>query len=220
MTDAKRSYPQIPQKVWWGIRNMLKTKPSAQISEQLLASSIDVQKTAARQYLSQFVLIGIFDEDGKPTALANKWRIDATYQEALGEIIAQTYPSELVAQHPVGSADADKIKSYFELEGFGAGTAANKAATYVRIANSSLETEPAATEARPKRKKREVAKQKQVPAQKDETEGPLQEAPQARTLDPSLNADVHINLQIHISAEASNDQIEAIFASMGKHLRS
>jgi hypothetical protein len=45
-----------------------------------------------------------------------------------------------------------------------------------------------------------------------ETETPHKQPPFSK------GPDVNINLQIHISADASSDQIDQIFASMAKHL--
>jgi hypothetical protein len=37
-------------------------------------------------------------------------------------------------------------------------------------------------------------------------------------LSGGLRPDLHIDVQIHISADASTEQIEAVFASMARHL--
>lgn len=50
----------------------------------------------------------------------------------------------------------------------------------------------------------------------------LEEKTERRQGDPPARTDgpaFHLNVQIHISAESTAEQIEQIFASMGKHLK-
>jgi hypothetical protein len=52
----------------------------------------------------------------------------------------------------------------------------------------------------------------------DRSEESVNAGQERRRTTSGLGPEVNINLQIHISADASADQIEQIFASMAKHL--
>lgn len=68
----KASYPMIPESNWWSMRNQFsKTLPSTvsvNYLKTLLALATD---QAARNILSPLKSLGILDDDGHPTDLAN-----------------------------------------------------------------------------------------------------------------------------------------------------
>ena len=215
MVVEKRNYPQIPTRVWWGLRSIIKNRPSAKLSDSILATQLSVQPSAAKAYLNQFKIIGILDEEGASTPLASKWRNDSTYEEAKRTILDNSYPSELVEAYPPNEADVQKVSDWFEIGGLGAGTARNKASTYVLIANSK----PGDFDSTP------APKERTQPASRSK-EGKTTRQSRVKTalkIDSETQTpafpDLNVNIQIHISADASNEQIETIFASMQKYLR-
>ena len=213
----KLSYPQIPSTVWWGIRNILQRSPNATINDRTLGVELNVQEAAARQYLAELKRVGILSEDNKATAIAQKWRHDETYREAVDEILANAYPEGLVQIAPPGAADRQKIVSWFTREGLGSGTAGNKAATYLLISSESPNESPARGIAAPSKgaaKKAAAPKraQSQTPAPQSA------KTPQRNTPSPAGAMPLNINVQIHISAEASGEQIESIFSAMRRYL--
>jgi hypothetical protein len=218
----EKSYPQIPTTVWWGIRALLLRSPKAKFDENMLSASLDVQVSAARAYLKQLALVGILDSDGKITELGGKWRLDDTYTEAVGEILKSVYDEGLTTICPPGEVDRSKAKSWFMSQGLGAGSAGNKAATYELIA--SVKPGPHEPEAdRAPRGAKAVPKQKNAAksvSNNGERRIEDKEAPK-KTLDRKGGADafpLNVNVQIHISADASSDQIDSIFKSMRHHL--
>lgn len=217
MAEEKQSYPQIPSRVWWGIRDVFKARPSARLTEQTLASQLSVQPSAAKAYLKQMQIVGLVDENGGATEIASKWRNDPTYSEAVEEILAHTYPKELIDAYPSGSADLKKVTEWFQYGGLGAGAARNKASTYVLIADGYPND---AEKAPPGRERKSV---KDRPTGSEETR--VQRKPAAATQGRSQKNDrisfpeLNLNIQIHISADATTEQIEAIFAAMNKYLR-
>lgn len=209
------SFPQIPATVWWGVRSILNKTPRIAISEDLLGIELSVQPAAARQYVSELKRVGLLTEDNRGSDLAHRWRMDETYQEAVTEILEASYGEELLAVAP-NPVDRAKAIAWFQRQGLGEGSARNKAATYVLIA-SALPGEAAprsgsAGAQKPKttRAKEVKAPDRPVTPQKLSDDGV---GHKGGTLFP-----VNLNLQIHISADASADQIDAIFASMRKHL--
>jgi hypothetical protein len=215
----KASYPQIPSTVWWGVRKLLQRSPNITINEKALGIEFNVQETAARQYLAELKRVGILNEDNKATEIANDWRHDDSYSNAVKLILSNVYPEGLVQIAPPGAADRQKVVSWFTREGLGVGTAANKAATYLMIGSAEPNDAPMRGSTSPQKN--------QVRDQKTTSKGSGSISPRASE-QKSLERNNHlirsepiplnINVQIHISADASNDQIEAIFAAMRRYL--
>ena len=211
MAEDKKNYPQIPNRVWWEVRSLLQNRPSAKLTDSILATQLSVQLSAAKAYLNQFRLVGLLDDDGGATELAKKWRIDDSYEEAKQKILEHSYPDELVSSFPANRADIQKVADWFELGGLGSGTARNKASTYILIANGKPKDAESTSPVRDRAKSPQQPKSKrsQEPSKSSE-----QKKVEGRNELPELN----VNVQIHISADASNEQIEKIFESMRKYL--
>lgn len=213
----KNSFPQIPSTVWWGVRNILQRAPSTTIDERLLSVQLAVQDAASRQYILELKRAKILSEDNKATALAQKWRLDETYVEAVDEIIAAIYPEGLLDVAPPGEADRQKVVSWFLHEGLGQGAAGNKAATYLLLSSREPNEAPgrAVATKKPDTGKQprgtSVSKPKTISAASQRAASP---SPRSYSESYPLN----INVQIHISADAGTDQIESIFAAMRRYL--
>lgn len=213
MVDAV-SYPQVPSNVWWGMRALLKRRPSIKVDDMLVASDLGVQIVAARQYLKELKRAGILDDEGRPTEVAHKWRNDETYLEAVDDIVRGLYPDSLVTVAPPGAADRSKVVSWFTHQGLGTGAAGNKAATYLLISAR----EPLDLNSAP-------SKNKSSSSAKGESQANPATTNLTKTPKASAKADrrensipLNVNVQVHISADSSNDQIESIFRSMRRYL--
>ncbi|MGA0546533.1 hypothetical protein ACO2Q1_14770 [Brevundimonas sp. VNH65] len=214
----KQSFPQIPSTVWWGVRALLQRSPNSPISERTLGVQLNVQEAAAKQYVVELRRAGILDEDGKATELGQRWRHDDTYADAVSDILSQTYPESLIQIAPPGEADRQKVISWFTREGLGRGTAGNKAATYLLISSaepnaSTPKSAGAGTGAQ--RKPSSKASTGDVP-KKTVSENARREA-KVRAPSPD-QMPLNVNVQIHIGADASSDQIESIFSAMRRYL--
>lgn len=217
----KARYPQIPSTVWWGVRNILQRTPNATIDERLLGVQLGVQETAARQYISELRHVGLLTEDGKATPLASRWRLDDTYGEAVEAIVEQVYPEGLVHVAPPGEADRQKVVSWFLREGLGQGAAGNKAATYLLISSPEPNEPPTRGQQRegasaPARRKtpavRESSQAANGVSKSSAKENDVGRTGRVETMP------LNVNVQIHISADAGSDQIEAIFKAMKRYL--
>lgn len=215
----KISYPQIPSTVWWGVRNLLQRSPSATFNERTLGVELQVQATAAKQYLAELKRVGILNDEGKATPLAGKWRHDETYSDAVREILSNAYPDDLVQIAPPGSADRQKVISWFTREGLGTGTAGNKAATYLLLGSATPNESPS----------RGAGGSQKAQPREAQAAKKANSAPPARTVTPKARQPgdglthvgpmpLNVNVQIHISADASADQIESIFSAMRRYL--
>jgi hypothetical protein len=215
----KVSYPQIPNTVWWGVRKLLQRSPNAVVNERTLGVDLQVQEAAARQYLAELKRVGILSEDNKATPVANKWRHDDTYAEAVQEILLYAYPQDLVQLAPPGLADRQKVTSWFTREGLGVGTAGNKAATYLMI-NSTTPNESPSRGGNPSpknsiREPKSAQQARPASACRPPTPSTPEQGRRPGQIDP---IPLNINVEIHISADASGEQIETIFSAMRRYL--
>ncbi len=213
---AENNYPQLPTTVWRGVREMLRKSAKRKLDEKILAVELSVQQTAAKAYLNQLVGLGLLKDDGTPTALADKWRQDNP-APAVEEILSKVYPKALLDLAPSENLNRAKIVSWFMSEGLGSGTAGNKAATYIMIAQSAFGEEinaNANTTTRP-RATSKVTSKKQPATRKN-----IEKLSDNKGADPNVRQkkpDLNINIQIHISADASSEQIDSIFSSMKRY---
>jgi hypothetical protein len=212
MADSK-GYPQIPGRVWWGVRDMINRSPNMKFDDNNLAVTLSVQPVAAKQYLNELTRVGIVDEDGLATDLGKKWRLDDRYDEAAEEILKSAYPDGLTSIAPMGSADRSIVERWFQNDGLGAGTAKNKAGTYIMIANDRP------GEAKVRAPTVSKASRDNGPESKPREQKPNKKPQQSENGSTTQNAfPLNVNVQIHISADASSEQIETIFSSMRKYL--
>jgi hypothetical protein len=225
----KNIFPQIPGTVWWGVRAVLQRSPSATVDERLLSVQLNVQDAAARQYIVELKRVGLLTEEGKATAVAQRWRLDDSYVEAVDELLAGVYPEGLLQVAPPGGADRQKVISWFLREGLGQGAAGNKAATYMLIGAR----EPNEAGARPNNtraasaeggKRPQVARSSSAkPSTRTDAKPGAQEVlpepnHQNRARQRPDGIPLNVNVQIHIGADAGQDQIESIFAAMRRYL--
>jgi hypothetical protein len=130
-------------------------------------------------------------------------------------ILGEMYPEQLVQIAPTGDGDRSKVEKWFMAQGLGEGTAKNKAATYVMIANDKPPTgndgrAAAVRSMSPQRQGKKIEESRRS----DRTQANLKSATPSRAELMPLN----VNVQIHISSEAAAEQIETIFVAMRKHL--
>jgi hypothetical protein len=210
----KSSYPQIPATVWWGLRGILHRTPSTTIDERFLGVHLGVQDVAARQYLTELKRVGILTDEGKATPVAGRWRNDETYWSAVQEILKAVYPAGLLQVAPPEDAERQRVVSWFTHEGLGSGTAGNKAATYLMIASRTPNEAPSRGTSTQKNVAETLRSPKAKPA-KQPRAGETKPASSPRQGDPMP---LNVNVQIHISADATGDQIESIFSAMRRYL--
>jgi hypothetical protein len=212
------SFPQIPTTVWWGVRNLLNKTPRATISEDALGVELGVQPAAARQYVAELKRVHILNEESKATDLAHKWRMSDTYAEAVSEILDNCYGEGLRTVAP-DIADRAKAIDWFQRQGLGEGSARNKAATYFLISSSEPGEAPSRQAPSAQSKPRRSAEPSKATPQATQKSENGEEKAGSQSSDALQGAfPINLNLQIHISADASTDQIDAIFSSMRKHL--
>lgn len=221
---AADPYPKMPANAWTILRAKAAAAPTTKFTAEVVAilmgmASTDSARTNTVRPLRQLGLIG---EDGALTERGNKWRVDSTFGEACQEILDEIYPSELgVLTDDDGSPDTSQVKSWFRQKGFGDSNARQMARTYVMVAAKQLPELPfpdsgkAAKEASSaKSPAAKLPEPKEIEKQ-DEVVVPEPPSPPAAS---NGGPTVHLDIQIHIPADATPEQIDLIFSSMARHL--
>ena len=227
---------------WAEIRNNFrKSMPRSAITKDYLQSILGISDKAAANLMPQLKNVGLLNPDGTPTQLAMDFRDDDHYASACAAIVENVYPVGLTDAFPDVDDNVNAIASWF-MRNTGAGEQAAKyqARFYITLrqadvnalvekkARGGSQSKPAkATTAAAKATPTKNARGSGKPAAT--TEKPIADTPskpdhsprpQTHTADPlkSRRPEIHIDIQIHIDASASREQIDAVFESMSKHL--
>lgn len=224
--EEKQSYPRIPTASWWALRNQfIKTLPST-VTVSYLKSLLNYNTDkAAQSLIPQLKQVGLIDEDGKPTPRANDWRSDIKYKETCEAILNEIYPNELLELFPGPDFDKNAIIQWFmHTASVGEGTAKIYATEFILLNEGTPSNEEEQV------KKEKVKRKLKKKAQDDnnsnnnnvneskQIEAIIQPAT-AKEQNSNFSSSIHIDLQIHISPEASNEQIESIFYNISKYLK-
>ena len=234
MADKPQTYPKINRKNWWLIRDRFKKAIPATLSATFVTSFSDMTNESARaNVISPLRDLKLIDQDGKPTALANRWRDDEEYKDVCSEIRAKIYPQDLLDAYPAPTVeDKGRIKSWFMRVGHVGDAAATRYTdTYLLLSEGDASKRSEATQ--PPKKASSTTKRaaKQSPPSAKKTEESIatvslqddaisqqNERKDEREIAPKKSFPIHIDVQVHISPDTSPEQIDSIFASMAKHL--
>ena len=221
MTDNgnKRTFPRLPIKNWWTLRERFKQTMPSRVNADYLQSVLSLSSEAsAGNLIGPLRVLGLIDDEGKPTDRALSWRHDESYKQVCEDILTEVYPEALRSAFPdPSSADSRNLTGWFGRNtGAGQSAALGMAALYtlISVGDSEAGRTNASTSAPPKKKvtaKKAATKPKPKNGGASKTD---ETTDQPRRIEPALN----INVQIHISSDASPDQIDQIFKSMAEHL--
>lgn len=220
MAEEKKKYPFLAKNNWWKLRKKFReTYPKGKVTDTYLASVLDMSKRSAQNnVIPELKLIGLINDEGKPTDLANKWRIDEKYAEVCEEIKKSVYPSELLDAVPDPVENREVAERWFMQEKKVAEkTAKRMTAFYILVSEANPSGEEIISKP-PEKKKKEKAKETKKPPKGEEGEAPPGK-PEGETPQAFQVPSIHIDLQIHISPEAKLEQIDKLFESMAKHLK-
>ena len=213
--EEKTSYPMLPPKSWWALREKFQQAMPSKITPGYLVPVLGITEASTNKNVLPFLKwMDLIDDKGKPTKLANKWRFDETYREVCGEIREKIYPRELLEAISEPQKNKEATKNWFAARtGSGSIAALRMSNLYILLSEADPSrgeelSKPVARERKPTAPKKRTGQIK-----KDETS-----QIQQNLLTPDLPS-VHLNVQIHLSPEATVDQIDQIFASMAKHLK-
>jgi hypothetical protein len=213
--EQKETYPNIPAKHWWTLRKRFQQSIPTSVTPRLLAAVLEMQeKSAKANIIPSLIMMGIIDQEGKPTQTATSWRDDLKYPEVCREIRDEVYPQELLDAAPGPEVDRKAVERWFAAKtGLGQAAAERFAVVYRLLTSATLPGKPE-TSPRPAKAR---------PAVPGKARGSVSDKPAIRQGQPfgisDVGPSIHIDIQIHISPDAKPDQIDQIFASMAKHLR-
>ncbi len=225
--ETKVSFPTIPTAHFLTLRGQLKKTIPTSISSNYLASTLNMTEEGAKvNIIPGLKLMKLIDNDNKVnTELAKKLRDDDHFKEFCQTVLKDCYPQDLLETFPELPEDKGKIKRWF-MNHSGVGDSAAKKFTSMFALllegnpNKTSDLKPngnGTTKTKSKEPKPKVAKATQATP----TPAEVSATPQQAIPPPSFqvpNPEVHVNVQVHIAADATNEQIEKIFESMGKHL--
>ena len=182
--------------------------------------SMSNAKSARDNVVRPLRQLGLIDEDGALTVRGNKWSLDSSYGDACQEILDEIYPDELAGlTDDAGHPNQEMVKIWFQQQRFGESNATSMAATYVRIAEKQVPEQPGTGSGTAKKPRTTKPTSKSPEAQ--DTEKPLESGsgePPAPPVKSTGGPAVHLNIEIHIPADATPEKIDQIFSSMAKHL--
>ena len=219
---ATNSYPKITHKAWASLRARAADAPSTKFTPEAVAAlmSMSSPASARNNTVRPMQRLGLIDEDGALTDRGNKWRVDSSYSEACQEILDEIYPDDLRNLVHNGSPDSATIRTWFAHQGFGRTNAHQMAATFAMVASKSVPEKPG-TESGKVSKKTAPAKKPAGKPSKPQEKKPQEVVPREQSA-PSVKSEsgptVHLDIQIHIPADATPEQIDLIFSSMARHL--
>jgi hypothetical protein len=145
------------------------------------------------------------------------------------EIQEEVYPQELIDAFPGPSVDREALERWFANRArVGEGAARQMANTYLLFLEANPSNQESAVGSTPAPRQRatpstgsrksaqQVRDAKNTP---DSTQAAVSMPPSPTPASwPTNSPALHIDVQIHIAADATPQQIDAIFASMAKHL--
>lgn len=220
-------YPKMPESNWWAVRAQFrKTIPSSVTASYLKTLLNLTSEKAASNLLSPLKQTKIIDDENKPTSRAIDWRDDTKYKDICQQIAEEIYPTELREIHQGPDFDKEAITNWFMSNAhLGEGAAKSTTAFYILLSTGEVRTDidtlPAAKSKKSKKTKLEKRiVSNDIHTDRDEQKQTANKGESAASTSRNLyqSPSLHIDLQVHISSEASVQQVDAIFASIAKHL--
>lgn len=217
MTEGKKiQFPVITTKAWWVLRKKFKQSIPGVVTDQYIATILNMKPKSARSnILPALKETKLIDQDEKPTELAKKWRDDKEYASVCEEIKKNIYPSGLLDAVPDPISDSDAGKRWFGQETGAGENAVKKMLSFYKILCEADASKSEEIKTGPKRAKTKTAAPKPIKPRSSKDDTPKDDTKDKRVLE---TPDININLQIHISADSSPEQIDQIFSSMSKHI--
>jgi Family of unknown function (DUF5343) len=226
-TPTKNTYPYVSANVWAELKGRFQKSVPPKVTPSYLQSALGfASEKAAKNLMPQLRQLGLIDIENVPTELAQQFRMDSDYAEAATAIVQKTYPGELRDLYPGPEEDIGAVTNWFMRDtGGGQGSAAIQARFYLLLASGKLPAtdrpaKVAVKAATPVRsaistvKKAPIAKPAEAEAAEAQGAGTAITPPSRQPALPGL----HVDIQIHIDSSASAEQIDAVFASMAKHI--
>jgi len=218
------SFPKIGESNWWRLRDLFKNRVPVAVTPSYLSTALNMAgRSAKANIIAPFKKIGFIDDNGTPTDIAYDWRDDKKYREVCQNLIKQIYPQEVQDLFNSDSVDTVQLRSWFMNYCRCGMPAAGMFGSFYRLLLRADPTEGkkilemSSGQAR----KQKTDSKKEV----DEIKGKEAESKPSGEKEGKSGANkinfrpsVNVNIQIHISPDASSEQIDDIFKRMADHL--
>lgn len=221
--NKKTTFPKIPESNWWAIRRQFKKTIPGIVNVTYLKTLLDLgTDKAARNLIAPLKALGLINDDGKPTARANEWRDDDNYSKVCNDIVVEIYPQELLDLYPENE-DLDKksISKWFMSKcAIGEGAANLIASTFILLKEATIKEDLPLKMSKKVKEKNHLKSEITKEDTKDRCVTKENFFDSNKNMMPLIKngPSMHIDLQIHISPDATAEQIDCIFASISKHL--
>jgi hypothetical protein len=217
--EKRTTFPMLPVSQWWRIRSLFKRSIPGIVTDSYLVAALNIKQVSAQtNIIPSLRLLKLIDDTGKTTALAKDWRDDQKYPEVCQKLREEIYPKELFDAFPNPLNDRDGVKRWFaHITGNGE-TAVKKIVALFFVLVEAKPDVDQIKEPRTKNSEKNISKKKDSSRKKNDKPKENFEAVMPETKQNKRDPEVCINLQIHISPDATADQIDKIFESIAKHL--
>ncbi|MGD9934247.1 MAG: DUF5343 domain-containing protein [Dehalococcoidia bacterium] len=215
------SYPRLPDSRWWALRNHFKRTVPKEVTPNLVASVLGIKPASAGGVLVALKQLGLLDQAGTPTSLANDWRDDSRYSEACRAILESVYPQELLDVAPPPAPDRALVQGWFARAlQTGQENARQLAAMYVLIASGKVpddSAKPATKSALPAAAPARSGRGSQLGGGTDVGRGQRRSQGEHAAERPAAPK-LQVAIQVNISPDLTPEQIDQVFKSMADHL--
>ncbi|MCZ4076557.1 DUF5343 domain-containing protein [Rhodococcus sp. H36-A4] len=227
-TAPKRSYPYLGATAWGDLHRRLRGSIPKAIDKDYLHTVLGISDKAAANLIPQLKTVGLIDDDLKPTELVNDFRDDEQYAQACAAIVQRVYPSSLLDAINDPAEEVDAAVRWFMRQGTGETTAKAQAKFFVLLhdqsppeAGDKPKKQSAPTKKSPTAETRKIEQPDTIDRSVETTSSNADSKPTHTATPPDNGKQIpslHLDIQVHIAADADPQQIDAIFASMAKHL--
>jgi len=231
--NEKLSFPVLPAKSYWTLREKFIQSTPSKITKSYLSLSLGITENSAnKNILPALKSLGLVNDDLTPTDRIVKWRDDSTYKKVCEEMLKEVYPEELLHAQPAPNPERSSVDRWIaQKTGLGQNAVQQRTALYMLLCKADPEKGKELSKKNSIKPKKEKNSKKESPnkAEKQIPQNTLQDSSQTNSnttpnlLGASINSDtvnpsIHLDIQIHISPEAKEEQIEAIFKNMSKYI--
>jgi len=200
---ADYAYTTVPGKIKTLLAKIREVGVPKKVTVQWL-KTVGFKSSNDASLIGILKFIGLTDSSGVPTPKWTQYR-GANHKQVLGQAIREGY-ADLFAVYPDANqrsqADLDHV---FSTSSSGGKQVIGKTVSTFKALAEQAEFAP-------------VNEQTDLRMAAGPLHTPAGQAPPVAARPPAQGPTLHIDIQVHISPEASPDQIEQVFASMAKHL--
>src|SRR5437879_2491882 len=113
-TEKRPTIPFIPLQNWWDLRRRFMNAVPSRVTPDLLQSWLNITAVDwARTLVRYLALLGLIDDNGRPTQLAHDWRLNEHYSDATREMWDRIYPDALREAFPGPAPDRSGVANWF-----------------------------------------------------------------------------------------------------------